>query len=111
MLPLPAAVHVPPPAPTHVHVAVRLAGSVSLTLEPGALFGPALVAVIVYVTAPPGVAVVTPSVLVIARSAVAPPAMAAELATSPSKTTAEQDLIRCIDSPRATHAVACGGIA
>src|SRR5262245_37388709 len=69
MLPLPEAVQVPPPAPTHVQVAVRLAGNVSATVEPGASPGPALLAVIVYVTLPPGTAVVTPSVFVIARSA------------------------------------------
>src|SRR6185295_1613760 len=72
MLPEPDAVQVPPPAPTHVHVQVSDAGNVSVTDEPGALLGPALDAVIVYVTEPPGVAVVTPSVLVTARSAVAP---------------------------------------
>jgi hypothetical protein len=70
MFPLPAAVHVPPPAPTHVQVAeVIEAGNVSETVEPGALLRPALEAVIVYVTEPPGTAVVTPSVFVIARSA------------------------------------------
>src|SRR5438132_1441816 len=69
MLPLPLAVQVPPPAPTQVQVAVRLAGNVSATVAPGALEGPALLAVIVYVTEPPGVAVVTPSVFVMARSA------------------------------------------
>src|SRR5436189_33366 len=69
MLPDPDAVHVPPPAPTHVHVQVSEAGNVSATVPPVALLGPALDAVIVYVTEPPGVAVVTPSVFVIARSA------------------------------------------
>ena len=69
MLPAPAAVHVPPPAPTQVHVAVSDAGNVSATVAPGALLGPALLAVIVYVTDPPAVTVVTPSVLVIERSA------------------------------------------
>ncbi len=43
----------------------------SATVAPVALLCPALLAVIVYVTEPPGVAVVTPSVLVIDRSAVA----------------------------------------
>src|SRR5262245_36401114 len=71
MLSDPLAVHVPPPAPTHVHVAVRAAGNVSATLAPGAFDGPALDAVIVYVVLPPGGAEVTPSVLVIARSAFA----------------------------------------
>src|SRR6185369_17716884 len=70
MLPLPLAVQVPPPAPTQVQVAVRLAGKVSATVTPLAFEGPALLAVIVYVTEPPAVAVVTPSVFVIARSAV-----------------------------------------
>jgi hypothetical protein len=47
MLPLPDAVQVPPPAPTHVHVHVSDAGKVSATVLPGALLGPALLAVIV----------------------------------------------------------------
>src|SRR6185295_15429227 len=71
MLPEPDAVQVPPPAPTQVHVQVNEAGKVSATEEPGASLGPGFDAVIVYVTEPPGVAVVTPSVLVIARSALA----------------------------------------
>src|SRR3954468_18266526 len=74
MLPLPLAVHVPPAAPAHVHVQVSDAGNVSATVAPVALLGPAFDAVIVYVTDPPAVAVVTPSVLVIARSADAPSA-------------------------------------
>src|SRR5689334_19248003 len=80
MLPLPDAAQLPPPAPTHVHVQVNDAGNVSATVDEvkpcgalalagRALLGPALLAVIVYVTEPPGVAVVTPSVLVIERSA------------------------------------------
>jgi hypothetical protein len=70
MLPEPEAVHVPPFAPTHVQVQVREAGNVSDTFDPGAALGPALfVAVIVYVTEPPGVAVVTPSVFVMPRFA------------------------------------------
>lgn len=72
MLPLPAAVQVPPPAPTQVQVQVSLAGNVSATVAPVALLGPALDAAIVYVTDPPAVAVVTPSVFVIERSADAP---------------------------------------
>jgi hypothetical protein len=71
MFPDPLAVHVPPPAPTHVHVPVRLAGNVSATVAPGAFDGPAFDAVTVYVTLPPGVADVTPSVFVTARSACA----------------------------------------
>jgi hypothetical protein len=70
MLPEPEAVAVPPPAPTAVQVTpVRDAGKVSATVAPVALLGPALDAVIVYVTEPPGVAATTPSVLVMARSA------------------------------------------
>src|SRR3954469_3311879 len=71
MLPEPEAVQVPPPPPVHVHVQVRDAGRVSATVPTVALLGPAFEAVIVYVTDPPGVADVTPSVLVIARSALA----------------------------------------
>src|SRR5579864_1779291 len=69
MLPEPEAVQVPPPAPTHVQVQVSDAGKESVTVAPAALLGPALEAVMVYVVEPPGVAVVTPSVAVIARSA------------------------------------------
>jgi hypothetical protein len=47
MFPEPAAVHVPPPAPTHVQVHVSDAGNVSATVAPGALLGPAFDAVIV----------------------------------------------------------------
>src|SRR3954470_22650026 len=69
MLPAPAAVQVPPPAPTHVQVTpVRSAGKESAIAEPAALLGPALLAVIVYVTLLPGIAIVEPSVLVMARS-------------------------------------------
>src|SRR5436305_949342 len=74
MLPEPAAVQVPPPAPTHVQVQVSEAGKVSATVAPVAVHGSTLAAVIVYVTELPGVAVVTPSVLVIDRSACAPSA-------------------------------------
>ena len=70
-MPEPDAVQVPPPAPVQVHVQVRLAGKVSATVAPVALLGPALLAVIVYVTEPPDVAVVTPSFTVIAKSALA----------------------------------------
>ena len=69
MLPEPVAVHVPPPAPTQVHVHESTAGKVSATVAPGALLGPAFDAVIVYTTEPPGVAVVTPSVFVMPRLA------------------------------------------
>ena len=47
MLPEPDAVHVPPPAPTHVQVQVSEAGKVSATVAPVALLGPAFEAVIV----------------------------------------------------------------
>src|SRR5690242_12201096 len=47
IFPLPEAVQVPPPAPTHVQVQVSEAGKVSDTVEPGALLGPALEAVMV----------------------------------------------------------------
>ncbi len=47
MLPEPAAVQVPPPAPTQVQVQVSDAGKVSVTVLPGALLGPALLAVMV----------------------------------------------------------------
>src|SRR3954469_16306641 len=69
MLPEPLAVQLPPPPPTHVQVPVSDAGNVSATVAPDAFEGPALLAVIVYVTLPPGVAVVTPSVFVIDKSA------------------------------------------
>ena len=71
MLPLPDAVHVPPPAPTQVHVApVSAAGSVSITVAPLTALGPAFDATIVYVTGLPGTTLATPSVFVIERSAV-----------------------------------------
>src|SRR3954465_1914252 len=47
MLPDPAAVQVPPPAPTQVQVAVSEAGNVSATVAPVALLGPAFDAVMV----------------------------------------------------------------
>ena len=46
-LPEPDAVQVPPPAPTQVQVQVSDAGKVSATVDPGALLGPALEAVMV----------------------------------------------------------------
>src|SRR3954453_22957836 len=67
--PEPEAVQVPPPAPMQVQAQVSEAGKVSATVAPVALLGPALLAVIVYVTEPPGVVVVTPSVLVTLKSA------------------------------------------
>jgi hypothetical protein len=70
MSPDPEAVHVPPPAPLQVHdPPVSDAGNVSATVTPGASLGPALETVTVYVTDPPATTLVTPSVLVIARSA------------------------------------------
>src|SRR5450432_1791408 len=72
MFPEPDAVQVPPPAPAQVQLHVSEAGKVSATVVPVALLGPAFDAVIVYVTEPPAVADVTPSVLVIARSAWGP---------------------------------------
>ena len=72
MFPDPLDVQVPPPAPTHVHVAeVTVAGNVSVTVAPGAFDGPAFDAVIVYVVLPPAVTDVTPSVFVIPKSALA----------------------------------------
>src|SRR6516162_11642573 len=71
MLPAPDAVHVPPDEPAQVHVHVSAAGNVSATVDPGALLGPAFDAVIVYVTDPPGVAVVTPSLFEMPRLACA----------------------------------------
>src|SRR4029079_9950692 len=68
MLPEPEAVQVPPPARAQVQVQVRVAGKVSATVAPVAEAAVALDAVMVYTTDPPGGAVVTPSVLVIARS-------------------------------------------
>ena len=47
ILPEPDAVHVPPPAPTQVQVQVSDAGKVSATVDPVALLGPALLAVMV----------------------------------------------------------------
>ena len=47
IVPLPDAVHVPPPAPTQVQVQVSLAGKVSATVAPVALLGPAFEAVMV----------------------------------------------------------------
>ena len=64
------AAQVPPAEAAHVQVApVRVAGSVSVTVAPVTTDGPLLDATIVYVTVLPGIAVSTPSVLVMARSA------------------------------------------
>jgi hypothetical protein len=69
MLPVPGVVHVPPPVPAHVQLAVKIPGNVSITVDPGALLGPGLLATIVYVTLFPGTADVTPSDFVIERFA------------------------------------------
>lgn len=58
-----------PPAIELVVEHVKLAGKASVTETPVAVLGPRLAAVTVYVTVPPGVAEVTPSVFVIERSA------------------------------------------
>ena len=72
IFPDPLALHVPPPAPTHVQVSlVNAAANESATVAPITALGPALLATIVYVTEPPGVADVTPSVFVMERSALA----------------------------------------
>jgi hypothetical protein len=65
----PASLPVAPPAATLVVEHVRIAAKVSATVTPVDVLGPALLVVIVYVTLPPGIAVVTPSVLVIETSA------------------------------------------
>src|SRR5713101_4389427 len=68
MLPVPDAVQLPPFA-TQLHVALLMAaGSVSVTVAPTASLGPVFDTTIVYVVVAPGIAVVTPSVLVMARS-------------------------------------------
>jgi hypothetical protein len=75
MSPLPPAGQVAPPHPTQVHVTLpHSAGNVSATLAPLAALGPALVATIVQVEAPPATIVAIPSVLLIERSALAPSA-------------------------------------
>src|SRR5258708_7664052 len=57
-------------AGAHVQVALLMpAGSVSVTVAPVTASGPPFVTVMVYVTVPPGTAVVTPSDFVILRSA------------------------------------------
>ena len=71
MLPLPEAVlPLAPPDEKLVHVAEVIAdGKISLKPAPVTLEDPALLAVMVYVTDCPGTPVVTPSVLVIDKSA------------------------------------------
>jgi hypothetical protein len=73
MLPVPLAAHDAPDEATQVHVADRsVAGMMSATVAPTTFDGPLFVATIVYVAVVPGTKVVTPLVLVIARSAIAP---------------------------------------
>jgi hypothetical protein len=72
MLPEPLAVNPEaPPLPAAVNVHVSTAGNVSTTGAPVTPLGPALDATIVYNKEPPAAAVVTPSVFVMLRSAVA----------------------------------------
>jgi hypothetical protein len=70
-LPVPlAAPQLEPTLAAHVHVTfVKNAGNVSATVAPFAILGPLFVATIVYVIDVPGTTVVTPSVLLIAKSA------------------------------------------
>ena len=73
IFPVPNAVQVPPPLPAQVHVALVIAaGKVSVTVAPVTLLGPEFDTTIVYIVNPPGVALVTPSVFVIDRSALEP---------------------------------------
>jgi hypothetical protein len=70
MLPAPPAEQVDPGDAEQVQVAPRsVAGTASVTVAPVTSLGPALAAVIVYVSGWPGTAVVWPSVLVTDRSA------------------------------------------
>src|SRR5258706_3276211 len=69
MLPVPDPVQLPPPVATQLHDALLMAaGSVSVTLAPIASLVPVFDTTMVYVVVVPGTTVVTPSVLVIARS-------------------------------------------
>src|SRR3970040_2234631 len=71
MFPLPAAGQLEPPDAAQVQVTeLSCAGNTSLTVAPTTALGPALLATIVYVSVPPWLTPVTPSVFVIARSAV-----------------------------------------
>ena len=68
---LPDAGQVEPADAAHVHVVPdKIAGTVSVTVAPVTVDGPALEATIVYVTDVPGTSPAAPSVLVIDRSAV-----------------------------------------
>ena len=68
MLPVPLAAQVLPALPAQVQLQVSDAGKVSTTRASNTVSGPALLAVMVYTTLPPGKAVATPSELVIDRS-------------------------------------------
>src|SRR5437773_284220 len=69
MSPVPDAVQLPPPAATQLHDALLMAAEkVSVTFAPIASLGPVFDTTMVYVVVVPGTAVVTPSVLVMARS-------------------------------------------
>src|SRR5437660_12926406 len=69
MLPVPDAVQLPPPAATQLHDALVMAAEkASVTVAPIASLGPVFDTTMVYVVVVPGTAVVTPSVLVMARS-------------------------------------------
>src|SRR5258705_428573 len=72
MLREPEAVQVPPPVPAQVQVQVSEAGKVSATVAFVGWRGPELCVRVVWVAVWPGVVVVTPSVLVTDRSALAP---------------------------------------
>jgi hypothetical protein len=67
MLPEPDAGQLAPPAPAQVQLQLSVPGNVSVTVAPLTVFGPALLATIVYVTGNPGVPTVTPSVIVMPR--------------------------------------------
>src|SRR5258706_260307 len=95
MLPDPEAVHVPPPAPTQVHVTpVSDAGKVSATVAPTALLGPLVAAMIVYVSDTPGTAVTLPSVFVMLRSNWEAPALGTLAAMTTSAAAANKPAAR-----------------
>src|SRR5438046_1750665 len=83
MLSEPLAVQVPPPAPTQVQVTASEAGKVSATVAPAASLGPAFEVGRASGRDRAAVAVVGPSVVVIARSAVAPNLTMSVAARSP----------------------------
>ena len=67
MSPVPLAAQVLPMLPAQVQLQVSVAGKRSTTRASNTAWGPALLAVMVYVTLPPGKAVSTPSDFVIER--------------------------------------------